>query len=99
MTSARRVARIHFVAGEADKIRYEAEARREGVSLGGWFRAAAEERIRAGRERRFASAAEFDAFVAECQESAGPGREPDWEDLKRLLRHSKFSGLRDPDAD
>ena len=99
MTGGRRVARIHFVASETDKIRYEAEARREGVSLGAWFRSAAEDKIRAGRERRFASAAEFDAFVAECQERAGPGREPDWEDLKRLLRHSKFTGLRDPDAD
>lgn len=99
MTAGRRIARIHFVASETDKIRYEAEARREGVSLGAWFRSAAEEKIRAGRERRFASAAEFDAFVAECQERAGAGREPDWEDLKRLLRHSKFTGLRDPDAD
>lgn len=92
-------ARIHFIADETDKVRYEAQARREGKSLGAWFRAAAEARLAAERDRRFESADELDAFVAECQERAGPGRELDWEDTKRLLIHSKFSGLRDPGAD
>lgn len=91
------MSRIHVVLNQAQKIRYQSHAAREGKSLGAWFREAAEEKIARGTPRRFASVDEFDEFIAQCQErsaaSGGLEREPDWEVTKRIILDSKIRGL------
>lgn len=88
------MARIHFVVPEADKVRYVSQAGRERKSLGEWMREAAAAKLRASRRQgRFRSAAEMGEFLKECHERAGPGREPDWEETKRLILDSKIEGL------
>ena len=91
------MSRIHVVLDEAQKVRYQSQAAREGKSLGAWLREAAEEKIAKSAPRRFASAEEFDAFIAECRALAaaggGPDREPDWEETKKLILDSKIRGL------
>lgn len=94
------MSRIHFLVDGEDKLRYEAQAAREGMSLGAWLREAAEERYRAARDAEpFASAEELDEFFAECDAETrltGPTREPDWTEHRRVLDASRRTGLETP---
>ena len=47
------MSRIHFVVKESARLRYQAQADREGKSLGQWLREAADERLAATRPRKF----------------------------------------------
>jgi len=91
------MSRIHVIVNEAEKVRYQSQAAREGKSLGAWLREAAAEKIARSAPRRFASVEEFDDFVAGCQaRSAADGgleREPDWEETKKLILDAKGRGL------
>lgn len=89
------MARIHFIVKETAKIRYRDQARREGKSLGEWFREAAEEKLASARPRRF-TVEELREFAAKCDAMHPPGaREPDWEEIKKVITDSKIAGLGD----
>ena len=91
------MSRVHVIVNEAQKVRYQSQAAREGKSLGAWLRDAAEEKMARSAPRRFASVREFDEFIAACQaRSAAEGgleREPDWEETKEIILDSKIKGL------
>ena len=88
------MSRIHFVVRESAKIRYQAQAEREGKSLGQWLREAADEKLEAARPRLF-TVEELEAFAAECDAMHPPGaREPDWEETKTLISEGKLSSAR-----
>lgn len=79
------MSRIHFVVKESAKIRYQAQAEREGKSLGQWLREAAAVKLEAARPRKF-TVEELKAFAARCDARHPPGAcEPDWKDAKRLI--------------
>ena len=89
------MARIHFIVKETAKMRYQDQARREGKSLGEWFREAADEKLASARPRRF-TVEELREFAAKCDAMHPPGeREMDWEDMKRIIMDSKIAGLDD----
>ena len=89
------MARIHFIVKETAKMRYRDQARREGKSLGEWFREAAEEKLAAARPRRF-TVEELREFAAKCDAMHPPGeREMDWEEMKQIIMDSKIAGLDD----
>jgi len=89
------MARVHFIVKETAKMRYQDQARREGKSLGEWFREAADEKLASARPRRF-TVEELREFAAECDAMHPPGtREMDWEDMKRIIMDSKIAGLDD----
>ncbi|MYC87614.1 MAG: hypothetical protein F4X22_05160 [Gemmatimonadales bacterium] len=84
------MSRIHFVVKESAKIRYQAEAEREGKSLGQWLREAADERLAATRRRKF-TVEELKAFAAKCDARHPPGaKEPDWPEIKKMLVETRF---------
>ena len=86
-------ARIHVLLPEADKARYRMQAQREGMSLGAWLREAAEERYRAAASQPDLRSREaLEDFFALCDER-GEGREPDWEEWKRLMAESRTRGM------
>ena len=88
------MSRIHFVVREAEKVRYQAQASREGKSLGQWLREAADEKLEAARPRLF-TVEELKAFAAKCDAMHPPGaKEPDWEETKRLIGEGKLSSAR-----
>ncbi len=88
------MSRIHFVVKETEKVRYQAQAGREGKSLGQWLREAADARLEATRPRLY-TVEELEAFAAECDALHPPGaREPDWEETKRLIAEGKLSSAR-----
>ncbi|MDE2877266.1 MAG: hypothetical protein OXU69_08335 [Gemmatimonadota bacterium] len=89
------MARIHFIVKETAKMRYQDQARREGKSLGEWFREAAEEKLASARPRLF-TVEELREFAAKCDAMHPPGaREMDWEEMKQIIMDSKIAGLDD----
>lgn len=88
--------RIHVVLDDADKERFRRQAEREGKSLSAWLRDAALERLTAAERRTsIATVDELDAFFAAC-DARERGREPDWEEHRRVIDQSKRSGLPEP---
>ena len=88
------MSRIHFGVKESARLRYQAQADREGKSLGQWLREAADERLAATRPRKF-TLEELREFNAACDARHPPGaREPDWEEAKRLIEEGKLSSAR-----
>ena len=86
------MSRIHFVVRESAKIRYQAEAEREGKSLGQWLREAADERLHVTRPRLF-TLEELREFNAACDARQAGRRELDWPEYKRLIEESRVDGL------
>ena len=63
--------RIHVIVNEAEKVRYQSQAAREGKSLGAWLREAAEERIGRPSARRFRTPEELRTYLEDCWERGG----------------------------
>ncbi len=90
------MARVQLIIPDEDRDRFFSEAKREGLTLSAWLRAAARERLESRREaKRFRSPADFEAFFRECNAVAGPGREPDWEEHLAVMRESQLRGIAD----
>ena len=88
------MARVQVVIPDEDRDRFVAQARREGLTLSAWLRAAAGERLAARRsDEPFETAEDLAAFFRECDAIDGPEREPDWEEQRKLLRESQLSGI------
>ena len=84
--------RVQLVVPNQDRDRYLNQARREGLTLSAWLRAAAEDRIgRRQRGKPFASVDELNEFFAECDARAGPEPEPDWEEHLAIINESRRS--------
>ena len=91
------MARVQLVIPDADKDRFVHQARREGMSLSAWLRAAAHERLAEHQKvERFQSAEDVKAFFKRVHAEAGPGREPDWEEHLAVINESKMRGLPRP---
>lgn len=88
------MARVQLVIPDEDRDRFMHQARREGMSFSAWLRAAARERLERKQQTRvFESEADLEAFWRECDERAGPGREPDWEEHLKVINASRSKGL------
>lgn len=85
--------RIHLVVSEPDRTRYAAAARREGLTLSAWLRAAAADRLdrQAGAEP-FRTEDDVWRFFEECDAEMGCGSEPDWEQHLEVMRASRGRG-------
>ena len=80
------MARVQLVIPDSDRDRYVYQAQREGMTFSAWLRAAAEERLAKQQQvKRFESAEDLREFFRKCCVQAGPGREPDWEESKRIV--------------
>ena len=85
--------RIHLVLDAAAKARYRAQAEREGKSLAEWLREAAEDRLRAARDRRSLRSPEaLEEFFAACDAREGDP-EPDWSEHRTVIERSRVRGL------
>ena len=95
------MARVQLVMPDADKDRYVRQARREGMSLSAWLRAAAHERLAKHQKvRRFQTAEDVRAFFERVHALEDlenePEREPDWEEHLAVINESKMKGLPKP---
>ncbi|MGH7565919.1 MAG: plasmid mobilization protein [Gemmatimonadota bacterium] len=86
--------RIHLVVREEEKERYRRSAEEAGLTLSEWLREAAREKLASNAQAgRIKTVEDLDAFFAECDSRhQGEGREPDWEDHKKVIEASIRSG-------
>ena len=90
------MARVQINIPDEDRDRFSSEAKREGLTLSAWLRAAARQRLASRPEEKpFESLEELEAFFRESNANAGPGREPDWEEHLAVLRESRLRGILD----
>ena len=88
------MARVQLVIPDADRDRFVHQARREGMSLSAWLRAAARERLEARqRVTVFKSPDDVKEFFRSCAELDGPETEPDWEEHLRVMNKSRGTGV------
>ncbi|MYB07710.1 MAG: hypothetical protein F4Y24_15315 [Gemmatimonadetes bacterium] len=85
--------RLHLIVSEPDRRRYAAAARREGLSLSAWLRAAAADRLdrRAGTHP-FRTEEDVWQSFADRDAEMGYGVEPDWERHVAGIRASQRRG-------
>lgn len=87
--------RIHILINEAEQEQFRRQAERERKSLAAWLRDAARERLSAAeRRRRIETAEELRTFFAACA-AREAGREPDWDEHRRVIEQSIRSGTAD----
>ena len=88
------MARVQLVMPDADRDRFVDQARREGMSLSAWMRAAARERLETRqRVKLFESPDDVKAFFKSCVALDGPEAEPDWSEHLRVMRESRAAGV------
>ena len=87
------MARVQLVMPDADRDRFVHQARREGMSLSAWLRAAAHERLESRqRVRLFESPDDVREFFRSCAALDGPETEPDWDEHLRVMNESRGTG-------
>ena len=85
--------RIHLIVSEPDRTRYAAAARREGLTLSAWLRAAAADRLDSqSNTEPFRTKDDVWRFFADRDAEAGCGTEPDWEQHLAVMRASRSRG-------
>lgn len=86
------MARIHLLIDEAERERFRRQAEREGKSLAAWLRDAARDRLTAAEpQRQMRTLEELRAFFAACG-ARETGREPEWDEHRRVIEQSIGSG-------
>jgi hypothetical protein len=84
--------RIHLVVDRAEKERFRRLAEREGKTLSGWLRDAANARAAASQSAVVLDdIAALRAFFDECDQREH-GREPDWESHLEVIDRSRSAG-------
>ena len=87
------MARVQLVMPDDDRDSFARQARREGMSLSAWLRAAARERLeRRQRVRQFESPEDVEEFFRSCAALEGPETEPDWSEHLRVMSESRGRG-------
>lgn len=87
------MARVQLVIPDEDRDRFVHQARREGMSLSAWLRAAARERLDRRRQARpFRSPADVEEFFRHCDALDGPPSEPDWHEHLAEIDESRRRG-------
>lgn len=87
------MARVQLVIPDDDRDRFVDQARREGMTLSAWLRAAAEARLRQRESTAsFRSRSELREFFAACDAEAGAGLEPEWDQHLEVMAASRRGG-------
>ena len=90
------MARVQIIIPDEDRDRFVHQARREGMTLSAWLRAAARARMEDRQQvRRFKSPEDVREFFRACDAVEGPASEPDWSDHLRVINESRASGTTD----
>ena len=88
------MARVRLVLPDDEWERFVAQARREGMSLSAWLRAAARERLEKRQGvKHFESPEDVMEFFRLCAALDGPETEPEWDEHLRVMNESRSSGF------
>lgn len=90
------MARVQLVIPDKDRDRFVHQARREGLTLSAWLRAAARERLE-DRQRSviFESPADLKKFFMACDTLEGPEVEPEWDEHLHAIAKSRGRNVSD----
>lgn len=84
------MARVQLVIPDEDRHRFVDQARREGMTLSAWLRAAARDRLEARQPTEpFNSPADLEEFFRKCDTLEGPEFEPDWDQHLDMISASR----------
>ena len=87
------MARVQLIIPDDDRDRFVRQARKEGMTLSAWLRAAAHERLEERQRRQqFESPADLEAFFRQCDALPGPESEPDWDEHLQVINSSRARG-------
>ena len=87
------MARVQLVMADEDRERFVEQARREGMSLSAWLRAAARERLAMRRRvKLFETPEDVEEFFRSCASLEGPESEPDWDEHLAVINESRGKG-------
>ncbi len=90
------MARVQLVIPDEDRDRFVHQARREGMTLSAWLRAAARERLQERQHAKpFQSPEDLEEFFRTCDSLEGPETEPDWDQHLDLINQSRRRGASD----
>ena len=85
--------RVQLVIPDDDRDRFVLQAKREGMTLSAWLRAAAHTRLEERqRVQPFESVEDIEEFFKMCDALEGPETEPDWEDHLRVINEARAAG-------
>ena len=86
--------RVQLVMSDEDRERFVDQARREGMSLSAWLRAAGRERLATRQSvEQFQSPEDVEAFFRLCAALDGPESEPDWNEHLQTISESRGRGV------
>ena len=84
------MARVQLIIPDEDRDRFVHQARREGLTLSAWLRAAARERLEdRQRSELFESPAALEEFFRTCDALKGPETEPEWDEHLSAIAESR----------
>ena len=87
------MARVQLIIPDEERERFVDQARKEGMTLSAWLRAAGRQRLQERRRAEpFESPADVRAFFAACDALEGPESEPEWEDHLKVIAESRRGG-------
>ncbi len=87
------MARVQLVIPDEHRDRFLYQARKEGVTLSAWLRAAAHERLsRTQRTDPFESTQDVEEFFRECDALERDQKEPDWSEHRAVMSEAQPSG-------
>lgn len=87
------MARVQLVMADEDRERFVEQARREGMSLSAWLRAAARERLATRQSMKpFETAEDVEEFFRSCASLEGPEGEPEWDEHLGVINKSRGRG-------
>ncbi len=90
------MARVQLVIPDEDRDRFVHQARREGMTLSAWLRAAARERLQERQHAKpFQSPKDLEEFFRACDRLDGPETEPHWGQHLDLINQSRRRGASD----
>ena len=90
------MARIQLILPDEDRDRFQHQAKREGLTMSAWLRAAAKERLaKAASIPRFDSVEQLERFFTHCDHLENGQPEPDWEQHLEVMKKSRETGSTD----
>lgn len=84
--------RVQVILEEAEREAFRTIAEQEGLSLSAWLRQAGKDRLSAKTQQKtIRNSKDLRRFFKAC-DSQKVGREPDWDEQKKVITHSQTSG-------
>ena len=87
--------RIQVIVEETEREAFRSVAEQEGMSLSAWLRQAGKDRLAAKTQQKsIRTVKDLRRFFKSCDMQSS-GREPDWEEHKKVIARSRTSGATD----